>query len=98
MRRSRIAKGRDPLRNLAQCLPIFRRSDSVTGSQLRYRDQTFRSSSARVSRPFPVYRLLYEFSRCHSRDSFPILLNAIVYSLLLEDFASVETLEAASPR
>jgi len=53
-----------------------------------------RSSSARVSRPIPISRLLYEFPWCHSRVSLPILLKAIVDSLLLEDFSSVKKLEA----
>lgn len=38
--------------------------------------------------------MLHEFSRCHSRVSFPILLKAIDYSLLLEEVSSVISLEA----
>ncbi len=72
----------------------IRLGDRITNSGVT--DEVVHSSSARVSRPLPVKPLLYEFSSCHSRQSFPILLKAIDYSLLLEDFSSVNSLEAQS--
>jgi hypothetical protein len=41
---------------------------------------------------FIQYYSLQESPRCHSRSSLPILLKAVGYSLLLEDFSSVEVI------
>jgi hypothetical protein len=78
------AKGRNSLRNVAPRYPCFedpaRRPDHNSVTE---RNQVKRSGSARVSLTFPQSHRLREYARCHSRDSSPTLLKAMVYSLLL---------------
>jgi hypothetical protein len=85
------AKG-ETLSSLALAFPYFQRSGPEPDHNV-CADEVVRSSSARVSLTLPLSHSLYEFPRCHSQDSFPILLKAIGYSLLLEDFSSAPYLE-----